>query len=102
MTLEERNTILNSPSFHARIRVAFCDWISYWAINGTDSIEDPTLRSQTESMIQSAVEDIDKYTGKITVLAISDAGVIEATEITDQIIRNAVTSIMSNALEYLM
>ena len=102
MTLEERNTILNSPSFHARIRVAFCDWIGYWAINGTDSIEDETLRSQTENIIQSAIEDIDKYTGKITVLAISDVGIIEATEITDQIIRNAVTSIMSNALEYLM
>lgn len=102
MTLEERNTILNSPSFHAKVRVAFCDWISYWAINGTDSIEDDTLRNQTENIIQSAIEDIDKYTGKIAVLAISDSGVIEATEITDQIIRNAVTSIMSNALEYLM
>lgn len=102
MTLEERNTILNSPSFYAQIRVAFCDWISYWAINGIDSIEDPTLRRKTENIIQSALEDIDKYTGKIMFLAISDTGVIEATEITDQIVRNAVTSIMSNALEYLM
>lgn len=102
MTLEERNTILNSPSFHAQIRVAFCDWIGYWAINGTDSIENPTLRSQTESIIQSAIENIDIYTGKLAILAISDAGVIEANELTDQIIRNAVTSIMSNALEYLM
>ncbi len=102
MTLEERNIILNSPSFHARIRVAFCDWIGYWAINGTDSIEDETLRSQTESVIQSAVEDIDRYTGKIAVLAISDASVVAASELTDEVIRSAVTSIMSNALEYLM
>ena len=102
MTLEERNTILNSPSFHARIRVAFCDWIGYWAINGTDSIEDPTLRSQTESIIQSAIEDIDRYTGKIAVLAISNTNIVEAEELTDQVIRNAVKNIMSNALEYSM
>ena len=102
MTLEERNNILTSTSFMAKIRVAFCDWLGYWALNGTDSIQDETLRSQTNEIIRDSVQNLDTYTGKIAVLAISNNNIVEATEITDEIIRNAVTNIMSNALEYIM
>ena len=102
MTLEERNNILTSTSFMAKIRVAFCDWLGYWALNGTDSIQDETLRSQTNEIIRDAVQNLDTYTGKIAVIAISNNNIVEATEITDEIIRNAVTNIMSNALEYIM
>ena len=102
MTLEERNTVLTSTSFIARIRVAFCDWIEYWAINGTSSIENENLRQQTERVVRSAIENLDIYTNKIAVLAISDANIVAANELTDELIRNAVTNIMSNALEYIL
>ena len=102
MTFEERNQILNSPSFLAKCRIALCDWMEYWAINGVQTIEDPDLRAKTSDMIHYGLDNLDECASKIAVLAISDASIIEAVEPTDTVVRAAVTSIMSNALEYLM
>ena len=103
MTLEERNTILTSTSFIAQIRIALCDWLGYWAINGTDSIENETLRSQTEAVIRDAIDNLDNYVGKIAVIAITDPAIKSAEgEVTDVTIQSAVASVMANALTYLM
>ena len=102
MTLEERNNVLISPSFTAKCRIAFCDWIEYWAINGTDSIQDQDLRNKTESLIRVGLEDLDTCVSKIAVLAISDTSIVNAEEVTDALVSSAVTNIMSHAIEYLM
>ena len=102
MTLEERNQVLNSSSFIAKCRIAFCDWIEYWAINGTDSIQDENLRNQTEGVIRVGLDNLDTCVSKIAVLAISDGSIVNAEEATDALVSAAVTNIMSHAIEYLM
>lgn len=102
MTFEERNQVLASASFISKCRIALCDWMQYWVINGVSSIQDETLRNQTDAFIRYAMDNLDNCTSKIAILAISDSNVANAAEITDTVIQSAVTNIMTNALNYLM
>ncbi len=103
MTLEERNAILNSTSFHSKVRVALCDWLNYWAMAGTDSIEDETVRINTDNFLRMLIDKLDECTTKVVVLAISDNNIINSEgEPTDEQVRAAVTAITSHCLPYLL
>ena len=103
MTLEERDTLLNSPSFHAKVRIALCDWLNYWAIAGTGSIQDPTIKMYTEAFMRMIIENVEECTEKVVVLAIADSNIVNAqNEPTDQNVKSAIDVIMANCLAYLM
>ena len=103
MTLDERNNLLNSTSFHSKVRIALCDWMNYWVTAGTDSIEDPDIRMNTEAFIRMIIESLDECTAKVVVLAISDSNIINLeNEPTDQNVKSAVDNIMAHCLTYLM
>ena len=103
MTLEERNVLLNSPSFNAQVRIALCDWMNYWVTAGTDSIEDETVKNNTDAFIRELIENLDECTAKVVVLAISDTNIINAEGTpTDQNVKQAVDSITAHCLPYLM
>lgn len=103
MTLEERNAILNSTLFHSKVRVALCDWLNYWAMIGTDSIEDEKVRNDTDNFLRLLIEKLDECTTKVVVLAISDTNIIQSEgEPTDEQVRAAVTAITTHCLPYLL
>ena len=102
MTLEERNTLLNSPSFHAKVRIALCDWMNYWVTAGTGSIQDETVRNNTDAFITMLIENIDECTEKVVVVAISDSNIVNSASPTDQEIKLAVDAITAHCLPYLM
>lgn len=102
MTYIERNTILQDDTFIARVRIAFCDWLNYWASNGTASIEDQDLRDKTDMLVGSAISNTEAFVKKIAVLVIAESSVKEAAEITDANVSSAVTSVMSHAIDYLL
>ena len=98
----DRNDILKSSSFLAQISIAVCDWVNYWAINGTSIIQDQTQREQTDAFISVFLIKPDLFIQKIAYLAISEAPVKNAVEVTDQNVSDAVNTILSNAIAYLL
>ena len=102
MTYNERDIILRSTDFIGKVRVAFCDWLEYWAVNGTGTITDPDLREQTDSFIKMALDNPEAYVNKLTTLVIAVPVVKDAAEITDVNVQTAVSTVMTNALDYLM
>ena len=61
MNYNERNEIFISDAFQAQCKIALADWLNYWATNGTASIEDETLRKQTEDFVKFAIHNLDNY-----------------------------------------
>lgn len=102
MTYNERNEILMDETFTAKVRIALCDWVNYWAVNGTSSITDPDLKKKTDDFILSALGNIEAYVNRIAVLIIAEPAVKDAVEVTDANVQTALTNIMSHALDYLM
>ena len=103
MTLDERNALLASMSFHAKVRVALCDWMNYWVSAGTDLIQDETVRMQTEAFIRMIIENLDDCTSRVAVLAIANSNIANLEdEPTDQNVKAAVDSIMTTSLSYLL
>ena len=102
MTYNERDLILQSEDFIGKVRIAMCDWIEYWADNGTASIEDPDLKEKTDTFISVALINPDAYTRKLATLVIAEQTVKEAVEITDVNVKTAVDNVLSHALGYLM
>lgn len=102
MTYNERDNILKSTDFIGKVRIAENDWVNYWAVNGTESIEDPDLRELTDSFLKMYLENPNAYVNKIATLAISEASVKDAVEVTDANVSTAVTHLMSTALEYIL
>ena len=98
----DRNTILASDNYTSMVRIAVCDWVNYWAINGTGTIEDETLREQTDGFIRVFLIDPDLFVQKIAYLAISEPSVKDAVEVTDANVATAVTNILSHALSYIL
>ena len=101
MTYEERNELLNDPSFTSQCRIALCDWAKYWASAGTDSIQDPTIRSYTESFIREVIDHLDDCAAKVAVFAIADDH-ITSSEPSDANVKSAIDAIMATSLKYLM
>ena len=102
MTYNERDNILKDPEFIGKVRIAFCDWMEYWAVSGTSSITDPTQREQTDLLITMALSNQDAYVNKLAVLAISEPSVKDAAEVTDTNVNTAVVNLLANALPYLI
>lgn len=102
MTYIERNTVYQSEEFVAQVRMALADWINYWATNGTDSIEDPDLREKTDMYIKFCASNMENYTRSLATLVIGEQNVAEAEEITDAVVKTAVTHVLATALEYLI
>ena len=102
MTLNERDEILRSSDFTGKVRIAFCDWLEYWVVNGTETIEDDKLREDTNLLITLALSNQEFYVNKLAVLAISEPSVRDAVEITDANVSAAVVNLLSYALNYLI
>ena len=102
MTYEERNNVLNSSAFKAQCRIALCDWLEYWSVNGTDSIEDSELRMNTDLFIKNAISNVGAYSERIAVIVIGSQILEDAEEITDDVVMRAVNNVLSNALTYLL
>ncbi len=98
----DRNTILASDNYTSMVRIAVCDWVNYWAINGTAEIEDETLRELTDGFIRVFLIDPDQYVQKMAYLAISEPAVKDAVEVTDANVTTAVNHILANALAYIL
>ena len=102
MSYIEREQRYNESNVSVRVKVALCDWMNYWAINGTEAITDETLRLKTENFIHLGIENPQLYADRISIILLGDPTFASATEITDQMIQNGVTSVMSNAMDYIM
>ena len=102
MTLNERNEILQSEEYIGKVRIAFCDWLEYWAVNGTGSIQDEQTREKTDLLIMLALSSQEAYVQKLAILAISEPVVKDAVEVTDANVSAAVTNLLTYALPYLI
>ena len=102
MTLNERNDILKDSNYMGKVRIAFCDWLEYWATSGTDSIEDEQLREHTNLLINLALSNHEVYVYKLALLAISEPAIKDAVEVTDANVTLAVTNLLATALQYLL
>lgn len=102
MTYNERNEILKNSEYIGKVRIAFCDWLEYWSVNGTESIQDENLRSKTDLLITLALSNLEVYVNKLAVLAIAEPSVKDAVEVTDANVTTAITNLLANALQYLL
>lgn len=102
MNYNERNDVFMSDSFRAQCKVALTDWLNYWATNGTASIEDETLREQTDNFLKFAIHNLDNYASALSVLVIGEESIKADSEVTDAEVSAAVTHVLSTALGYLL
>lgn len=102
MNYNERNEIFISDTFQAQCKIALTDWMNYWATNGTASIEDETLREQTDNFLKFAIHNLDSYAKALSVLVIGEDSIKTDGEVTDAEVSAAVTHVLSAALEYLL
>ena len=102
MTYEERFEVMNSELFRTQCRIALCDWLEYWCVTGTDSIEDTTLRMNTDLFIKKAISSVDTYADRISVIVIGSQIMEDAEEITDDVVKRAVDNVLTHALAYLL
>ena len=102
MTYNDRNEILQNSEYVGKIRIAICDWVNYWATNGTSSIDNPELKELTDTFIKFYLSNPEAYTLKLAILAISESVIKDAVEVTDNNIEAAVTHLMSSAISYLI
>lgn len=102
MNYNERNTVFMSDTFQAQCKIALTDWLNYWATNGTASIEDETLREQTDNFLKFAIHNLDSYAKALSVLVIGEDSIKTDGEVTDAEVSAAVTHVLSAALEYLL
>lgn len=102
MTLNERNAVFLTDEFTGKVRIALCDWLNYWAVNGTAEIEDPDLREMTDGFIRISVFSLESIVRRLAVLVISEPVVKNAVEVTDANVQAAITNILSHSLSYLL
>ena len=102
MTFNERNNILKSEEYIGRVRIAFYDWLQYWATVGTENIQDEQIRENTNIFIKMALSNPEAYVNKLAVLSISETAVKEAIEITDVNVQSAIDHLLATALEFLL
>lgn len=102
MNYNERNDVFVSPNFQAQCKIALTDWLNYWATNGTASIEDETLRDQTDNFLRFAIHNLDNYARAISVLVIGEEPIKADEDVTDAEVSAAVTHVLSTALGYLL
>ena len=102
MTYIERNSTLNNENFIAQCQIALCDWVNYWAVNGTESIEDENLRNLTDMFIKFYIKSPYSYAKKVAILAISESVIEESQEITDLEVKQAVDHLLATALSYIL
>ncbi len=102
MNYNGRNSLLSSEIFQAQCKIALTDWVNYWATNGTESIEDETLREQTDNFIKFAIHNLDHYAQSLSVLVIGESSIVSKDVLEDEDVKQAVTHVLSTALEYLL
>ena len=102
MTYIERNALLNSENFIGQCQIALCDWLNYWAVNGTSAIEDSDLRELTDGFIKLCISNPYAYARKISILAISESYIKDAVEVTDINVKTAVDHLLATSLFYLL
>ena len=102
MTLNDRDEILRNEEYTGRVRIAFCDWLEYWAVTGTAGIPDEQTREHTDLLIHLALSNPEAYVHKLAVLAISEPAVRDAVEVTDANVSAAVVNLLAHALPYLI
>ena len=105
MTYNERDELLNTLGYRGQCRVALCDWVEYWAVNGTAEIEDAKLREQTDQFIRVFLRNPEYYVQKASFLVISDdtvRNVADISAVTDAVIKTAVNRVMANSIDVLI
>lgn len=102
MTYQQRNQILQSPEFIAQCRIALCDWLEYWTVNGLSPIEDEDLRTKTDIFIRNCLANTETYVFRIATIVIGTDIIENAEEITDSIVKRAVDTVLSHALDFLI
>ena len=102
MNYTERNEILLSNEFVGKVRIAYADWLGYWASAGTASIEDPDLREKTDALIMMSLDRRDLYVAKLATLVITEDAVKTAVEVTDANVKIAVDNVLAHAIGYLI
>ena len=102
MTYTERNVTLQSNEYIGMVRIAYADWLGYWASAGTTSIEDPDLREKTDELIKMSLDNRDAYVAKLATLVIADDAVKNATQVTDAAVKIAVDNVLTHAVGYLI
>lgn len=102
MTYTERNVTLQSNEYIGMVRIAYADWLGYWASAGTTSIEDPDLREKTDELIKMSLDNRDAYVAKLATLVIADDAVKNATQVTDAAVKIAVDNVLAHAIGYLI
>lgn len=102
MNYKERNDLYITEDFIGRVRMALCDWLNYWAINGTFEIEDETTKQLTDNFITAAIFNLESIVRRVAVLVIAESSVKNAIEVSDANIQIAVVNILSHSLNYLI
>ena len=102
MNYTERNEILLSNEFVGKVRIAYADWLGYWASAGTASIEDPDLREKTDALIMMSLDRREVYVAKLATLVIAEDAVKTAVEVTDANVKIAVDNVLAHAIGYLI
>ena len=102
MTNQERWAIYNDQTFRDTLGIQLLDWAGYWAAAGLDEITDPLQKAQTARAIEMIVQDLNYAMSIVASLVISDAAIkaAEITEVTEQMIYQAMVSVMANELEW--
>ena len=98
----DRNELLLSDNYKAMVRIAICDWLNYWAVNGTSTISDETLRANTDGFIRNFLYNPDMFVQKLAYLAISEPSVKDAVEVSDQNVSTAINNLLTYSLGYIL
>ena len=100
MTNKERWEFYESADFRQVVAIKLLDWAGYWATAGVDGIDNPLLKAQTKRAVNMVVTELGYVTGIVVSLAISDSSIVQAEEVSEEIIGSVVTSIMSYKLAW--
>lgn len=99
----ERNRLIDQGELQAKCKVALCDFVNYYAINGTSLIQDEDLKAKTEQFITVCLTDIDTYAQKVSLLLIGSDAYKQAEEpLSDTAIKTGIDTILANALDYIL
>lgn len=102
MSYNSRDELLCSAEFIGMVRIAYADWLGYWASAGTASIEDPELREQTDALIKMSLESREAYVKKLATLVIADDAIKSTTTVSDTDIKTAVDNVLAHAIHYIL
>ena len=101
MTTQERWELYENGEFRQTVAIKLLDWAGYWTTAGLDGIESTLQKKQTERAIDMIIHDLGYVIGTVVSLIISDPAIKEANVITEEMINNAVVSVMAYKLPWI-